>query len=188
MGAPMTEPRQAVAFTYADLRSAPDDGYRRELVEGQLLVSPAPDTVHQRCVIELIVLLRQTLPPHLEVSAAPVDVKFSDATVLEPDVLVVRREEVGGPCFTRPPELVVEVFSPSTRLTDQTLKRAAYEAAGVSAYWMVDPAVPAVTVLELENGRYVERATVTGVRSWQASRPFPVVVVPDHLVRPPGSP
>jgi hypothetical protein len=40
----MTEPRQAIAFTYDVLRSAPDDSYRRELVEGQLLVSPAPDT------------------------------------------------------------------------------------------------------------------------------------------------
>jgi len=187
MGAPMTEPRQAVAFTYDDLRSAPDDGYRRELVEGQLLVSPAPDTLHQRCVVKLIVLLRQTLPPHLEVSAAPVDVKFSDATVLEPDVLVVRREDVGGPCFTRPPDLVVEVSSPSTRLTDQTLKRAAYEAAGVPSYWMVDLAVPAVTVLELDGGRYVERAKVTGDRSWRASRPFPVHVVPDRLVRTQGS-
>ena len=77
---------------------------------------------------------------------------------------------------------VVEVFSPSTRRTDLTLKRATYEAAGVPSYWLVDPEAPALTVLELEGGRYVERATLTGAKAWRATRPFAVEIVPELLV------
>ncbi len=161
---------------------APDDNYRRELVEGQLLVSPSPTTLHQRCVVRLVVLLSASVPEDLEVSAAPVDPKLTDTTVLVPDVLVVRRDEVGGKVFTRPPLLLVEVASPSTRRTDLSLKRAVYEEYGVASYWLVDPDVPALTVLELEGGRYVERAAVRGDESWVADQPFPVTVTPAALV------
>lgn len=76
-----------------------------------------------------------------------------------------------------------EVLSPSTRSTDLTLKRALYEAHGVSSYWILDPSAPALIVLELEGGRCVERTMVRGGDSWAAERPFPVTVVPAELVR-----
>ncbi len=57
-----------------------------------------------------------------------------------------------------------------------------YESAGVPSYWMVDPAEPRLTVLSLRDGRYVEEANVTGDQPYEASYPFPVTVVPSHLV------
>jgi len=180
----MTVTREGEPFTYDDLRSFPDDAYRRELIEGQLIVSPSPSWVHQRVVVELIFLLRSLVPPDLEVSAAPVDLVVKPTTVLIPDVLVVRTADVDGPFFKRPPLLVVEVASPSTQRSDRTLKLATYEAFGVQSYWLVDPVVPELTVLELESRHYIERARVQGDETAALTLPFPVEVSPRALVDP----
>ncbi|MGI9119591.1 MAG: Uma2 family endonuclease [Acidimicrobiales bacterium] len=74
----------------------------------------------------------------------------SDSTVFQPDVLVTRRSDVGATRLEGAPLLVVEVLSPSTRLTDRGTKRLAYEAAGVPSYWLVDPHQPSLTVLHLD--------------------------------------
>ena len=174
----------AAPFTWDDLAKMPDDGYRRELVHGQLLVSPSPFGLHQRAVTQLVLLLGSARPPDLEVLAAPFDWKRSEGTVLEPDLLVVQRADFQPHGWlTATPLLVVEIGSPSTAVTDRTLKRAVYEEGGVPSYWLVDPAEPSLTVLELEGATYREVATVRGDEPFEATRPFPVSVVPADLIR-----
>ena len=172
-GAPLTED---------DLAAMPDDGHRYEILDGVLLVTPAPNLTHQRCVRSLLVVLHGARQPGHEVLTAPFDVRLSRITVVEPDVLVARRSDLTPARLEGPPILAVEVLSPSTRRIDTSLKRLAYEAAGVPAYWLVDPDVPSLTVLELEDGSYVERATVAGSESFAATMPFPVTVVPARLI------
>ena len=172
----------AAPFTWDDLVEMPDDGYRRELVHGQLLVTPSPVFRHQRAAAELHFLLRSARPPGMEVLTAPFDWKRSEETVFEPDLLVLR----SGDCqpdgwLTATPLLVVEIASPSTATTDRTLKRALYEEAGVPSYWLVDPVEPSLTVLELEGGTYREVAAVRADEPFEATRPFPVTVVPAAL-------
>ena len=169
-------------LTEDDLATMPDDGHRYELIDGTLLVTPAPNEAHQTCVVSLLVLLHGARRPDHKVLVAPFDVRLSHLTVLEPDVLVARRTDVTSARHEGPPLLVVEVLSPSTRRIDLGTKRLAYEAAEVPAYWLVDPEVPSLTVLELDAGRYVERATVTGDEAFHASFPFDVTVVPARLL------
>ncbi|MGH9091233.1 MAG: Uma2 family endonuclease [Acidimicrobiales bacterium] len=178
------------AFTWDDLQHAPDDNLRRELVGGQLLVTPAPQFVHQRAVARLHLLLGPTCPDDLEVVLSPCAWKLSATTVFIPDLMVVRVAEVDtyGP-FTGTPLLVVEIRSPSTAVTDRTLKREQYARHGASAYWLVDPGgpaagqVPSLTALHLADGTYAEEATVHGDQPFSAEHPFPVTVVPSRLVR-----
>ena len=172
-GAPLTE---------EDLAAMPEDGHRYELVDGVLLVSPAPNLSHQTCVVSLITLLHAARRAEHQVLVAPFDVRLSRFTVLQPDVLVTRKTDVGEARLERAPLLVVEVQSPSTRLIDLGTKRLAFEAAGVPAYWLVDPNRPSLTVLHLEDGRYVEQAAVTGDQPYSATFPFEVTVVPAELV------
>ena len=108
--------------------------------------------------------------------------RFSSLTVLEPDLVVFRRGEATPARLERAPLLVVEVLSPSTERIDKGTKRLAYEEAGVQAYWLVDPDTPGLTVLQLEDGRYVEHAAVAGEEAYRATFPFPVEVVPSRLV------
>jgi Uma2 family endonuclease len=191
-------------FTWDDLEAVPDDGFRWELVDGQLLVTPAPRLRHQRAVRRLCRLLTTACPGELEVVLSPYDWKISSTTVFEPDVMVVRKDQLDldGP-FTGTPLLVVEVRSPSTAATDETLKRQQYEQHGAAAYWLVDPGgpgapgldpvaqasrggaprrVPILTVLRLRNGAYVDEASVVGDDAYDADFPFPVAVVPSRLV------
>lgn len=171
-----------VPLTVEDLRGMPDDGHRYELVDGVLLVTPAPGTAHQICVAMLVAALVSAAPSEHLVLPAPYDWVVDPRTSFQPDLLVARRTDVGEDRLERPPLLVVEVHSPSTRLTDLTLKRAAYEAAGVPAYWLVDPTEPSLTILRLEENSYVEEAKVVGTERYEANWPFAVSLVPALLL------
>jgi Uma2 family endonuclease len=171
-------------LTYDDLLALDDDdGHRYELVDGALIVTPSPRQLHQRAVVELLVLLHAAAPDTLQVLVAPFSVVLSQHTVLQPDLLVARRTDFGERDLRVPPLLAIEVLSPSTRHIDAGTKRLAFEAAGVPSYWLVDPDAPSLVVLELTDGTYSEVAHVAGDEAWTATLPFPVTVSPAALVR-----
>src|SRR5207302_2669731 len=147
----------AAELTCEDVWAMPDDGYRHELIDGALIVTPAPSWRHQLALGALFALLREHCPPDLRVLVAPVDWVISDTTFVEPDIVVARKADFGPPRPEKPPLLAVEVRSPSTARFDAGTKRLAYEAAGLRWYWLVDPDAPSITVLELVDGSYVER-------------------------------
>ena len=104
-------------------------------------------------------------------------------TEFDPDLVVVRIDQIGGAKFTEPPLLAVEIRSPSTALVDLNRKKAAYERFGVAAYWIVnpEPPQPELTVFELRDGRYALVATTSGPLT--ADRPFAVRIAPADLTR-----
>ena len=126
------------SFTVADLDRMPSDGHRYELVDGALVVSPRPTTVHQAVAGRLYGILSSVCPAEYLVVPEPA-VQIDPVTELAPDLVVVHLDEVGGAKFTAPPLLVVEVRSPSTALIDLHRKKAVYEKFGVPSYWIVDP-------------------------------------------------
>ncbi|WP_020573140.1 Uma2 family endonuclease [Actinopolymorpha alba] len=172
-------------LTRADLETMPDDGHRYELIDGVLIVSPAPRPVHQRVVANLLVALRAARPgPEFEVLTSPLDVVLADDTVLQPDVLVARAADFTDRDLSAAPLLAVEVLSASTRRVDQLLKPSRLEAAGCPAYWTVDPDVPALWVRELRDGCYADIAYVEGKETFHATTPFPVAIAPAELLAP----
>lgn len=180
--APVALP-QREPLTYDDVQRLPDDGNRYELLDGYLLVTPGPHWSHQRGVGRLVFALMSAAPPELEVFPAPTDWYVDEHNFFEPDVLVVHRPEVGDQRIERPPLLAIEILSPSTRARDLTLKRAAYERAGAGSYWILDPDVPRLTVLERgDDGRFAEIASVAADEPFTASFPFAVTVTPSALL------
>ena len=169
-------------FTVADLEAMPDDGNRYELIDGMLLVSPAPSRRHQRNLLKLAIALELACPSDMLVLPAPFAVRPSQSTELQPDVLVARKIDLTEKLLPVAPLLAVEVFSPSSVINDLNNKKAAYERLGVISYWVVDPAQPALMVFELDDeGRYHQVAEVKGDDAFQAERPFPVRIVPAQL-------
>jgi Uma2 family endonuclease len=168
-------------LTVQVLDEAPDDGLRRELIDGLLVVTAAPAGPHQWVVTQLAALLVPACPPELGVLVAPFDYRPSSYTNLQPDVLVVDAGEADKDRTTIPPKLVVEVLSPSTRNYDLGTKRLACEDLVVPAYWLIDPAKRELIVLRLVEGSYKE--VYRGGGSYQADSPFPVTVDVDALVR-----
>lgn len=182
MDAVTTLPRGR-ALTWRDLEDAPDDGHRYELVDGVLVVTPAPSHLHHRAAFRLAVVLDAACPPELEVLVAPFDVLLADDTALQPDVLIARVADLAERNLPTAPLLAVEVSSPSTRLFDLNLKKARLEAAGCRAYWVVDPDRPSLTAWELGPDGYALRAEVEGEDVFEATTPFPVKISPAALVR-----
>ncbi|HTZ27837.1 MAG TPA: Uma2 family endonuclease [Streptosporangiaceae bacterium] len=170
-------------FTVEDLERMPDDGRRYELIDGMLIVSPAPNMGHQRVIVVLSSLLEQACPENLVVFA-DIGVRIADNSALEPDVVVARVADAEGVRLARPPVLVVEVLSPHSVLRDLNLKKAAYERFGIPSYWVIDPDLngPSLRGYELDGATYAEVAHVTGAEAFRASRPFDVEIVPDRLV------
>ena len=169
-------------LTRADLETMPDDGHRYELIDGVLIVSPAPQLPHQDMVGNLHLLLRADCPPHLKVVLAPFAVALAEDTEVQPDLLVAPRTQFTIKELPGPPVLAIEVLSKSTRRFDLILKRDRLQEAGVISYWLVDPAEVSITVLELENGQYVERARATGSETCQVELPWPMTIVPADLL------
>lgn len=130
-------------WTREEVLALPDDGMRYELVDGELLVSPAPRFRHQIAVMLLHDTVRKYVADHHQGLAMnlPGDLDLESGQVVIPDLYVLRVsmdrlperwEEVGIPL------LITEVISPSTSRHDRVVKRRAYQRAGVPVYWIVD--------------------------------------------------
>ena len=146
-------------LTYEALEHFPNDGKRYEVVYGELHVSAAPHPSHQQFLGILFLLLA----PHVRrlragrVYLAPFDVRLSGTDLVQPDLVCIRRDRldrIEGGDFVGPPDLVVEVLSPSTRTFDETVKARLYAEAGVPEYWLPDPLARTFRVLVLRGGAY----------------------------------
>ena len=114
---------------------------RWELIEGRPFLMSSPTTLHQAVLGEFYVELKSFLRGHTcRVFLAPLDVKLSERDVVQPDLLVVCRPEAILPGHIEgPPELVVEIASPSSFRHDRLRKLNLYARAGIREYWLVTP-------------------------------------------------
>ncbi|MDX8034474.1 Uma2 family endonuclease [Lentzea sp. BCCO 10_0856] len=170
-------PKHAGPWSLDDVLSLPEDNSQRvELVDGMLLVSPMGSYRHQNLVFDAAAALRASCPDYLQ-TTIELNVLLSSGRLVIPDFTVVRPREAGVMFPVSDVVLVGEVFSPSTRLNDEGLKRSLYAQAGIRYYLMVDPEprVVEATLLELQGTEYVEIAqSVNGVL--ETERPFPVSI------------
>lgn len=150
-------------LTYQDYVQFPMDGRRHEIVDGEHVVTPAPETYHQHVFGGIF----SQLFPQIQtrglgsVFAAPTDVELSEVDVVQPDAVIVleaHRQIVTPTKIKGVPDLVIEILSPSTQERDRGLKLELYRKAGIPEYWIVDPGEHCVEQWVLERGGYVLRA------------------------------
>ena len=153
----MATAQPVLKFTYEDYRTTPEDK-RYELLDGDLLMTPAPNLKHQRVQRRLGSRLERFIEERAlgELFFAPCDVVLSDHDVVQPDLLFVSRERAqllsDGDAVRGAPDLVVEILSPATAGRDRGYKRALYARHGVAEYWLVDPADETIAVHRLQDG------------------------------------
>jgi Uma2 family endonuclease len=151
--------RSSPKLTYADYVALPDDGLRHEIIDGEHYVTPSPVTRHQRISRNLLYLIQSYLEAHPigEVFCAPFDALLSEFDIVVPDLLYLSRERarfLTEKNLQGPPDLVIEILSPSTRSRDERLKRDLYERVGVQEYWLVDPLRDVILVYSGESQRF----------------------------------
>jgi Uma2 family endonuclease len=146
-------------LTFEDLLETPDDGNRYEILDGELIVSPAPSRIHQ----EFLGRLYRLVYEHGEAKGlgkvyfAPVDVRLFPHDIVQPDLIFIRADRLhiyrDNP-VEGAPDLVVEVISPTSRVRDIMRKSRLYAAAGVPEYWLPDPAERRFLMRVLRDGQY----------------------------------
>ena len=151
---------------YAGLRmdadeylALPPDGFRYELIDGVIVMSPGASFGHNR----IATLIAHWIQTYLDSNPIgeivhDTDVRLADNLVYRPDLSYVSNERAAiiTTLIEGPPDLIVEVVSRSNRPLDIRTKRHDYERFGVREYWIVDPSTESFTFLRLVNGRYAE--------------------------------
>ncbi len=150
--------KPAKRWTYEEYYRLSDD-QRYEIIEGNLLMVPAPDTWHQNWVGELHLIIRQ----HLSASNAgkvllsPVDVVLNPENTVQPDLVFIAQANlhiIQHRAVFGAPDLAVELLSPSTAARDRSAKKELYARFGVKEYWIGDPVRKSLEVLTLKGTQY----------------------------------
>lgn len=131
-------------LTYDDYVLIPEDGLRHEILDGEHFVSPAPRPQHQVVAASLNRMLDRFVHENRlgQVLFAPLDFVFDKHNVAQPDLVFISNERsglIGEAYVSGAPDLVIEILSPSTRRTDELVKRSIYERFGALEYWLIDP-------------------------------------------------
>ena len=146
-------------WTEEDYFALPDTSRFVELSKGELVMPPHPTHTHQQIVGKLYRAIYDFVAERDlgTVQFGPLPVRLWPGKIREPDILFVAKEHsdrIGEQAYG-PPDLVVEVLSPSTRRTDRLEKTVEYARAGVREYWIVDSHGQTVEVFILREGAYV---------------------------------
>ncbi len=151
-------------------------GVRLELVNGEVAVSPSPVPAHGYTVMRLGALLVGHVE-RLKIGRVypDVDTIFGQHDVRRPDLLYFSNDRlhlIGEKAMEGPPDLCVEVVSPSSGRIDRKDKFAQYARGGVAFYWIVDPERKTIEAFRLANGEYETAGEASGDMTVRLA-PFP---------------
>ena len=147
-----THAPQITRHDYEAMREGPP---YYQLIQGDLIMSPSPTTPHQRTAGRIFSLIENFLRKHPlgQVFIGPLDVFLTETNVYQPDLFfisdahlsIITEHGIEGP-----PDLVIEILSPSTAAYDQGSKRKIYAKTGVQELWIVDVNNERIQIFDLK--------------------------------------
>ncbi|MBI5470813.1 MAG: Uma2 family endonuclease [Ignavibacteriae bacterium] len=159
--------------TYADYALLPD-GTPAQLIDGEIIMSPAPTTSHQKIQSRLGYLIQHfVIARDLgQVFFTPTEICLSEHDTFQPDLTFVSRGRssiIEEDNIKGAPDLVVEILSPSTGYLDLTHKKTVYETSGVKEFWIVDPKEKLVEVQQNTPNGFVTFSKARGTGKVRSS-------------------
>ena len=140
-----------------------DEGAPFQLINADLVMSPAPTSYHQILTARLYKLIDSYLERCSNGGIclfAPLDVHLDDENIFQPDLLYIaeaRKAELIKDYIEGAPDLIIEILSPSNAYYDLRQKKDTYEQYGVKEYMIIDPIQLNAEVHSLENGQFLLR-------------------------------
>jgi Uma2 family endonuclease len=155
---------QMEGLTVEDYRLLPESGPRYQLIEGELIMAPAPNRYHQDISLNIILLLGNYLEKHPigRLYEAPFDVYFDQSNAHQPDIIFVSKANYSiltDAGAEGAPDFIVEILSAKTAYLDKKPKRQVYARSGVKEFWMVDPDTKLIHVYFLQENANQPAAT-----------------------------
>lgn len=143
-------------FSWNEYKEWPED-QRWQIIDGHAYcMTAAPNIRHQKITGNFYRIIGNALTGKPCVPfIAPTDVVFDDYNIVQPDVLVVcDKSKITDANIQGPPDLVIEVISPSNSYMDKKMKLELYERCAVPEYLLVDPVGDLVERYHLVDGKY----------------------------------
>ena len=137
-----------------------EEGAPFQLINYDLVMSPSPVPLHQIISVKIVQALSNFLDSKNDNGVlvnAPMDVKFDEGNVLQPDILYIsgaRKAEIVKERVEGAPDLVIEILSPSTGYYDLRQKKDIYEKYGVKEYIVIDPIGLVAELYAIKDGAY----------------------------------
>ena len=146
--------------TVKDYQQLPE-GAPYQLINGKLIMSPSPNRIHQKLIVEISRVIGNYLKTNTigEAYIAPSDVYLDDENVVQPDIYFVSNANLSiltDAGAEGAPDMIIELLSPSNAYYDLRAKLQLYEKYGVKEYFIVDPEDNMVIAYKLTDGRYKE--------------------------------
>ena len=142
--------------TIEDYKILPE-GIPYQLIEGELILTPAPNPIHQAVSANIFEKLRQFTKEMGLALYSPVDVYLGEENAYQPDIVYVSKEKkeiIKTNGIYGSPDLVIEILSPSTAYYDLRKKYRVYEKFGVQEYWIVDPEMRSLEIYFSQKGHF----------------------------------
>ena len=144
--------------TYKDYEKLPE-GAPYQLIGGELVMTPSPVPYHQDILGKIFYELKKFVEEKRrgKVYPAPIDVYFSETDIYQPDIIFIEKKRlniIGEKKIEGPPDLIIEILSPSTAYYDLRAKKDVYEQSGVKEYWIVDPMQKTIEVFVNKKGKF----------------------------------
>ncbi len=145
-------------FTSEDYNKLPE-GSPYQLIGGKLIMTPAPEVYHQQISRNLEFKLHEFVIKNGlgEIFDAPIDVKITENDIYQPDIIFIHKDRmdiIGIKNIKGPPDIVVEILSPSTAYYDLREKYDIYEKSGVKEYWIIDPNSKKIEIFGNKSGKF----------------------------------
>jgi len=137
-----------------------EEGAPFQLINYDLIMSPPPIPLHQLIAARIVQLITNYLDSKNDegfLVSAPMDVKFDEGNVLQPDILYIaaeRKKEIIKDRIEGAPDLIIEILSPSNAYYDLRQKKDIYEKYGVKEYIIIDPIAQNADLYILKDGAY----------------------------------
>ena len=176
-----------VVTTWQEFAALPDDGYRYQVDDGRLVVTPAPLGPHQVVITNLVAVLKAACPAGFTAVPSPIDWVLSGqhpVRVRQPDIAVVGKAVALNPPIRTAPLLVVEIAGPDSTRVDEGEKVDLYGQAGLRHYWVLRWHDRLLSVYTHEGTGLHLAERMSADRAVALLDPFPVVFRIEDLLLP----